>query len=69
MPGRDGRGPTGAGPRTGREMGRCGPDREGQLKPGCGCGCGRGHRHGQGECRHQGRDGHQPPDAVAEPSV
>ena len=48
MPNRDGTGPEGKGPRTGRKMGKCAPQ-EGEaetLRPGRRgrCGCGRGRR-------------------------
>ncbi len=52
MPGRDGTGPQGKGPMTGRKLGPC--NKEGKAEPiygrgfGCGRGFGRGFGRGQG---------------------
>jgi len=43
MPNQDGKGPKGEGPKTGRQLGKCG-----DTKPCPGGGCGRGRRPGRG---------------------
>lgn len=58
MPGRDGTGPAGGGPMTGRGLGRCGS--AGETVSGTGLGMGFGRRGGRGRglgiCRFFGRD-------------
>jgi len=46
MPARDGTGPRGEGPMTGRGQGNCNPDNK-TTSFGRGCGCGRGRGCGQ----------------------
>jgi len=46
MPNRDGKGPDGKGPRTGRQMGDC-EDAEPVVGRGRGCGAGRGQGRGR----------------------
>ncbi|KUG03924.1 hypothetical protein ASZ90_018704 [hydrocarbon metagenome] len=59
MPGRNGGGPMGAGPRTGRGMGFCQGYTE--IRGGRrGCGLGRGFGFGNGYSRGDGRGGIQP---------
>ena len=46
MPGMDGTGPLGLGPKTGRALGRCTGGATGFFRYGCGLGCGYGRGRG-----------------------
>ncbi|MEA3306917.1 MAG: DUF5320 domain-containing protein [Elusimicrobiota bacterium] len=55
MPLRDGTGPDGKGPRTGRSMGNCGTNETDEVRSNNRQGLGRGGGRGSGQGRGQGR--------------
>ena len=64
MPARDGTGPCGEGPLTGRRLGPCDREFRGGFGPGYGRGYGRGYGYGRGFGRGFGRFWTAPPASV-----